>query len=132
MRAKEKVLQYIEENKDEIVRVACNLIRIPSVSGREDSNEQYHRMADYLTAEFDRFGIPAARHAMGKGGCNLVAGTEGNGKGKTFAMGGHYDVVAADEPDWATNGFVPVIRDGKLIGRGAADMKAAWPHASRR
>ena len=124
MTAKEKVLQYIDEHEGEILRVAGDLIRVPSISGRDDANEQYHRMADYLIAEFGRFGIPAVKHAREGGGCNLVAEIRGSGTGKTFAMGGHYDVVAADEPDWTTEGgFVPTVRDGKLIGRGAADMK---------
>ncbi|WP_050528359.1 acetylornithine deacetylase [Pseudorhodobacter aquimaris] len=36
---------------------------------------------------------------------------------------GHTDVVPANEPEWTSDPFVAEIRDGKLFGRGACDMK---------
>ncbi len=36
---------------------------------------------------------------------------------------GHTDVVPADEPEWISNPFMAEVRDGKLYGRGACDMK---------
>lgn len=39
-------------------------------------------------------------------------------------LSGHTDVVPVEGQDWDTDPFVPVVRDGKLYGRGAADMKA--------
>ena len=120
----ERVIDYIEKNRSEIVRIASGLISIPSVSGRDDSNEQYNKEADYLIEEFAKFGIKAEKYSLAPGGCNLVASYKGKGGGRTLALGGHYDVVAADEKTWDTEGgFIPTIRDGKLIGRGAADMK---------
>lgn len=68
--------------------------------------------------------IKAQKHASSSGAPNLVAEYTGTGNGPTLAMGGHYDIVAADETTWETEGgFVPTIKDGKLIGRGSADMK---------
>ena len=55
----ERVIDYIEKNRSEIVRIASGLISIPSVSGRDDSNEQYNKEADYLIEEFAKFGIKA-------------------------------------------------------------------------
>lgn len=43
-----------------------------------------------------------------------------------FAFSGHTDVVTAgDQNEWHTPPFEAVIRDGKLFGRGCADMKGA-------
>jgi succinyl-diaminopimelate desuccinylase len=50
----------------------------------------------------------------------------GEGQGPAFAFAGHTDVVpVGDEAGWSSDPFAATIRDGKLIGRGAADMKAA-------
>lgn len=45
---------------------------------------------------------------------------------KTLVFAGHTDVVPTGPPDqWTSDPFTPVIRDGKLYGRGAADMKSS-------
>lgn len=44
----------------------------------------------------------------------------------TFIFAGHTDVVPPGPLDqWTSNPFTPKIRDGKLYGRGAADMKGS-------
>ncbi len=45
--------------------------------------------------------------------------------GPVFCFAGHTDVVPSGPTDeWRTDPFVPVIKDGVLYGRGAADMKS--------
>jgi len=45
--------------------------------------------------------------------------------GPVFCFAGHTDVVPTGPlEDWRTDPFAPVIRDGVLYGRGAADMKS--------
>src|ERR1700688_2993638 len=45
--------------------------------------------------------------------------------GPVFWFAGHTDVVPSGPlEDWRTDPFVPVIEDGMLYGRGAADMKS--------
>ena len=41
-----------------------------------------------------------------------------------FGFAGHLDVVPPGE-GWASDPFVPLVEDGRLIGRGANDMKSA-------
>ena len=46
--------------------------------------------------------------------------------GPLFAFAGHTDVVPTGPlADWDTDPFEPVVRDGYLFGRGAADMKGS-------
>jgi acetylornithine deacetylase len=53
---------------------------------------------------------------------NLFAsiGPEGNGG---YVLSGHTDVVPVDGQNWSSDPFAPEVRDGKLYGRGTADMK---------
>jgi acetylornithine deacetylase len=53
---------------------------------------------------------------------NLFAtiGPDGDGG---FVLSGHTDVVPVDGQDWSSDPFKPEVRDGKLFGRGACDMK---------
>ncbi|HEX2761151.1 MAG TPA: acetylornithine deacetylase [Rhizomicrobium sp.] len=53
---------------------------------------------------------------------NLFAtiGPDGDGG---FVLSGHTDVVPVDGQKWSSHPFKPEVRDGKLYGRGACDMK---------
>jgi len=54
---------------------------------------------------------------------NLFA-TLGEGKKPGLILSGHTDVVPVDGQAWDTDPFKATIKDGKIFGRGAADMKS--------
>ena len=57
---------------------------------------------------------------------NLWALHRGTRPGLNVVMAGHTDVVPTGPLEhWASDPFVPTHRDGRLYGRGAADMKGA-------
>ena len=91
------------------------LIRIPT---ENPPGAEYGTAVDVLTAAMNRLGLPAERVDLGDG---LEAVTCGVGEGPPLYLHGHYDVVPA-----TTDGqFDPRHRDGRIWGRGSADMKGA-------
>jgi succinyl-diaminopimelate desuccinylase len=57
---------------------------------------------------------------------NLWAVRRGTRPGPTVAFAGHTDVVPTGPlAQWQSDPFVPTHRDGRLYGRGAADMKTS-------
>jgi acetylornithine deacetylase len=77
--------------------------------------------------EVRRLGLTALRMPNADGTkANLVVtlpaadGRTGGG----IVLSGHTDVVPVDGQRWSSDPFTPEIRDGKLYGRGTADMKS--------
>jgi succinyl-diaminopimelate desuccinylase len=57
---------------------------------------------------------------------NLWAVRQGTRPGPTVVLAGHTDVVPTGPVEqWHSDPFVPTHREGRLYGRGAADMKAS-------
>lgn len=55
----------------------------------------------------------------------MATRTPKEGKGKTLVFNGHVDVVPTGPHQlWTNPPFSPIVKDGRLYGRGAGDMKA--------
>lgn len=103
-------------HSDPAIALLCDLIRRPSVTP-DDAGCQ-----DILKERLDAAGFVCETMQFGEV-TNLWARRGTNSPVLCFA--GHTDVVppgAIDE--WDTDPFEPVIRDGKIYGRGSADMKS--------
>src|SRR3989337_3039888 len=102
------------------VAFAQALIRCPSVTPA--SGEVF----DVLEAALTPLGFTAHRWVMGEppdGPTENMVAIRGQGA-PHFGFAGHLDVVPPGE-GWATGPFDGEIVDGRLIGRGANDMKSA-------
>lgn len=106
--------------KEEQLNILKKIISIQTV------NQNEVELADYIAGLFQPYvvknvKIEKVNYAPGRD--NLVV-TIGNG-GKVLGYSGHMDVVDPGDLDaWATDPFKPVVKDGKLYGRGACDMKS--------
>ncbi|MEB1529654.1 succinyl-diaminopimelate desuccinylase [Xanthomonas sp. WHRI 7945] len=103
----------------DVVDLTCELIARPSVTP-DDAGCQ-----DLIAQRLARAGFAIERLRFGEVD-NLWAthGRAGN-DGPVLALLGHTDVVPPGPREaWASDPFVPQIRDGVLYGRGAADMKS--------
>src|SRR6201985_1198386 len=80
-------------------------------------------LIDYAPALLEKSGARCRRTLDASGRkANLFAtlGPDGDGG---FVLSGHTDVVPVDGQDWSSDPFKPEVRDDKLFGRGASDMK---------
>ena len=115
------------------------LVRAPSTLGQEQSAMQVFvaeaealglatRRLPFANAQLDdpRAGVSQSPSGLGEGRYQVLATTPGDGD-LTVLLNGHLDVVPAETPDlWTSPPFEPVRRNGRLYGRGAADMKSGF------
>jgi succinyl-diaminopimelate desuccinylase len=100
----------------EIVDLTCELIRRRSLTPDDAGCQEL--VAQRLAKA--GFTIEALRY----GAVDNLWATHGSGD-PVLVFLGHTDVVpTGPEADWASPPFEPAIRDGRLYGRGAADMKS--------
>ena len=125
----ERVCKYIDDHRDEIIEYAKELISIPSIDdGAHFDVDNELAVAKFIKNKLKSFGLETdmwCEDAKGQRP-NVVATLKGTGGGKNLIINGHTDVVPIMEPEkWVSHPFKPEIRDGKLYGRGATDMKSA-------
>lgn len=77
-------------------------------------------MARFIAEWLVQAGLDVQVHEVMPGRPNVVAIAHGTGGGKTLMFNGHLDTVGLNGMQ---NPHTPVIRDGRLFGRGAYDMK---------
>lgn len=101
------------------------LVRIRSVHEPETGSDE--SVAAALVAdEMRKFGWDPQIVEVVPGRPNVIAVIEGGGgPGPTLGFEGHTDVVTeGDRGEWSVDPYGGEIRDGRLYGRGTADMKA--------
>jgi acetylornithine deacetylase len=76
------------------------------------------RVADYLARRLEQAGLELDVWEVLPGRPNVVATLRGSGTGRKLMLCGHTDVVRGSDAQ-----FRPELRDGRLFGRGAVDMK---------
>ncbi|MBA3875759.1 MAG: dipeptidase [Anaerolinea sp.] len=101
-----------------------DFLRIPSISALPEHAGDIRRAADWIVAELSRIGVEHAEVSE-TGGHPVVYGDWLHAKGApTVLVYCHYDVQPVDPIElWETAPFEPFIRDGRVVGRGAADDK---------
>ncbi|WP_127901821.1 acetylornithine deacetylase/succinyl-diaminopimelate desuccinylase family protein [Solirhodobacter olei] len=117
----------IAARRARLIALTQGLIRIPTLN---PPGRKYREICDYLAAELAPAGFTCqflrARGAIADSDTyprwNLLARREGTRPGETVHFNGHHDVVAVGH-GWTTDPFGGELKDGKIYGRGACDMK---------
>ena len=110
----------------DLISTLADLVRRPSVNpmGRDVSGPEYleGRVTDYLVQRFSAAGIPWAKQQVAPGRDNVIARVEATVPNARIVLwDAHQDTVPGD--GMTVEPFAPLVRDGRLYGRGACDVK---------
>jgi acetylornithine deacetylase/succinyl-diaminopimelate desuccinylase-like protein len=112
-----------------LLQTLSDLVALPSVNpmGREVSGREFyeHQVTEYLEQFFKRLGVPYLRQPIAPLRDNIIARLDGEvaveSGGALVMLDAHQDTVPVT--DMTIDPWKPVVRDGRLYGRGACDIK---------
>ena len=118
---RKEIEEYIDSHKDQMIEDICTLCRInsekmPYTEGKPFGEGPFEALQAALTM-MENYGFSVRNYD------NYVGTADLNDKEAQLDILAHLDVVPAGEGWTVTEPFNPVIKDGKLYGRGTADDK---------
>ena len=141
----EELDSYVDEHLDDLVGLVRDLVRFDTVSvdlapgsdHRENEEGALQELVGGVLADLgadvdqwepdpaslrDHPMMPPWHHWEGR---PITVGTlPGQGGGRSLIVNGHIDVVSPGDLDrWTSPPFAAEVRDGRIYGRGAVDMK---------
>lgn len=131
-----EILNAVDAHSKEVIQFLQALVRIDSETGREAQIQAFIANAlREMGLEVDVFEpdveslrshpafLPPSLPLTGRP--NVVGTWRGAGKGRSLLFNGHVDTVPPDPRDqWVDGPFSGALHEGRLYGRGAADMKS--------
>ena len=123
----ERLARAVEDRTDDLVALTSDLIRFPTVN---PPGKGYTPCAEFIAARLKKRGFQTwlirGEGAPGDSDryprTNVVARIEGRSPGPTVHFNSHIDVVEAGE-GWTVDPYAGTVKDGRVYGRGACDMK---------
>ncbi len=129
-----QLLAWIEAEREEILTFFQDFIRAKSPNPPGDTSEAVAHITSFL----ERQGLPYRLVDPQPTMANVVGSFEGAGPGKHLVLNGHIDVFPVGQDPaaegWTQDPWGGALADGKIYGRGAADMKCGtsssiWTYA---
>lgn len=118
---------YQEKNKDRFLDELLELLRIPSVSARNENKSDMITCAEAVQKRLIEAGAENVQIIPTKGHPVVYGEKLVNTTLPTVLVYGHYDVQPPDPLElWHSGPFEPVIKDGKIFARGACDDKGQF------
>lgn len=118
---KEELRTYIENHESEMIEDLKSLIRIPSEKQAAEPGKPFGAPAAEALAQgieiLEKYGFAVTNYD------NYAIAADFNQEEKGLDILAHLDVVPAGEGWQETDPFTPLIKEGKMFGRGTADDK---------
>jgi len=122
-----KVIDWVEGSRDDMTRFMLEMLKIKAVNPDGGGKGEYER-AMFMKKRLEEIGFDVVQHDITDARVaegvrvNLTAVLEGENTGRTLWLAAHLDTVPEGSRElWATDPYVPVVKDGKIFGRGAED-----------
>lgn len=116
--------EYISQNESRFLEELFSLMRIPSISAQPEHHADMLRCAERWRELLLAAGADTAELIPSAGNPLVFAEKHVADDADTILVYGHYDVMPAEPLElWQTPPFEPVVRDGRIWGRGADDDK---------
>jgi acetylornithine deacetylase/succinyl-diaminopimelate desuccinylase family protein len=123
----EKILQAVEDSREELLQFAGKLIEFPTPDPPAHNTAEIQR---WLEEQLRRAGMETQSIDLYPGEPLLVGLRRGEEGGRTLVLNGHVDVAQVNPDEkWEFDPFKARWDESYLYGRGAADMKAGMAAA---
>jgi acetylornithine deacetylase/succinyl-diaminopimelate desuccinylase-like protein len=120
----EKVVDFINVQRDRFVDELRTYLAIPSVSALPAHQADVRRCAEWTADQMRQIGLQQVRLMETPGNPVVYGEWLGAPGAPTVLFYGHYDVQPVDPVElWESPPFEATVRDGELYARGAADDK---------
>lgn len=121
----EKIISYINDNKDKYIEELKEFLKIPSISTNSENKNDVRKCAEYVKNELNSIGLENVR-IYETPGHPIVYGEwiKAGADKPTVLIYGHYDVQPVDPLNlWTDPPFTPTVRGENIYARGSADDK---------
>lgn len=110
-------------DREYLIETLADLVRIDSTNpSLTSSGAGEAEIAAYVADSFGNIGLDMARYEPQPGRMSVVGTLKGNNDGRSLMLNAHTDTVGVEG---MKDPFSASIRDGKMYGRGAYDMKGS-------
>ena len=133
---KQAVFDRIDQFQDEMVQLASDLVKFPSLYQKEEEVQKFvAQRLENMGANVDLWypdieqmrkhpAFASTRESFDTSP-NVCGVFKGTGEGRSLIINGHVDVVpVGQESDWDESPWSGTVKDGRIYGRGIGDMKA--------
>jgi acetylornithine deacetylase/succinyl-diaminopimelate desuccinylase-like protein len=122
--AQDAVHDFLAAHVPELLDQLSEWVRIPSVAADPERAIDVIRSANWLADALRSAGLPRVEVLPTGDAAAVYAEWSAAPGAPTVLVYSHHDVRAAKEPEWEqTSPFRPVLRNGRLYGRGSSDAK---------